>query len=148
MKSALFALAALAFAVLPVHAADMVVKDSAHDVKTTADRLQAAMEKNGITVFARVDHAKGAASIDQELPAMEVIIFGNPKLGTPLMQSNPAIGLDLPMKILVWDAAGATKIGYLAPEDLKARYGISDRDAVFETMTGALGKMTDGAGAQ
>ena len=137
----------LAFATQAL-AADLVTTESAHDVTTTVDRLAGIMEKNGITVFARVDHAAGAAGIGESLPAMEVIIFGNPKLGTPLMQANPEIGLDLPLKVLVWDAGGTTTIGYLAPDDLKARYGIEGRDKVFETMTGALAKMTGAAAAE
>ncbi len=125
----------------------LVTKQSNHDVKTTVDRLEAAVNKAGATVFARVDHAGGAAKVDMELQPMEVLVFGNPKLGTPIIQAAPEAGLDLPIKVLVWQDGDKVLIGYLEPQDLKARYGISGADKSFEMMTGALGKLTDAAAA-
>ena len=124
--------------------AQMITKPSGNDVKTTMDRLQAAVNKAGATVFARVDHAGGAAKVDMELQPMEVLIFGNPKLGTPLMQATPEMAIDLPMKVIAWeDDSGQTWIAYTDPGYLKARHGVEGKDKVFETMTGALGKITD-----
>ncbi|MEL6873233.1 MAG: DUF302 domain-containing protein [Pseudomonadota bacterium] len=126
--------------------AKLVTKPSAHSVSKTLDRLSGMLKSKGITIFARVDHAAGAKKAGLELPPTELLIFGNPKLGTPLMQSNRAIGADLPMKALAWeDKDGKVYLSYTAPAALKARYAIGDKDKVFQTMTGALGKFTDAA---
>jgi uncharacterized protein (DUF302 family) len=125
----------------------MITKQSANDVKTTADRLEAAIAKAGATLFARVDHAGGAGKVGMELAPMEVLIFGNPKLGTPIIKANPQAGLDLPIKVLVWQDGDAVKIGYLDPQALKARYSASGADKAFKMMAGALGKLTDAAAA-
>lgn len=113
---------------------------SAHDVPTTVARLENAIKARGAAVVAKVDHAAGAKSVGQELHPTVVVIFGNPRLGTPLMQSNQQAGLDLPMRIAVWqDAQGAVWLGYAAPKELAERYAIKDRDPVIQQMTGALG---------
>jgi len=84
-----------------------------------------------------------------ELPPTEILIFGNPKLGTPLMQANPEIAVDLPMKVLAWqDKAGKVWVAYTAPDALKARYGIADRDEVFKAMAAALQALTKAASGQ
>lgn len=130
--------------------ADNLVKlQSKYDVKETIDRLAAALEDKGVKVVARVDHAAGAKAAGQDLPAEEVLMFGNPKLGTPLMQSNPEIGIDLPMKVLAWqDKAGNVWVGFTAPDVIKARYAISDRDDAFTAMRTALDGLTKRASGQ
>lgn len=127
----------------------LVVKPSAHDVIETTDRLEQALSANeGITVFARVDHAQGASKVGAELPPTQLLIFGNPKLGTPLMQSAREIGIDLPMKALVWeDEAGEVWLAYNDPAWLAQRHGIEDQGQIIETMTGALDQLTDAATA-
>ena len=122
-----------------------IIKNSAASVEQTADKLVAAVEKAGAKVFARVDHAGGARSIDAELADMTLVMFGNPKIGTPIMQAAPKAGLDLPNRVLIWDEQGQTRIGYLDPAELKARYKVEGADKAFEVMTGALGKLTDAA---
>lgn len=144
----LVVLAALALALIGTARADegLIVKPSAHPVAQTLDRLEAVLGKKGIVVLARVDHAANAANAGLELPPTEVLIFGNPKLGTPLMQSARTIGIDLPMKALVWeDEAGDVFLAYNDPAWLAARHGIEDRTEVIETMSGALGALTDAA---
>jgi len=127
----------------------LVALESKYDVKETLDRLAAELDKRGIKVAARIDHAAGAKAIGMELPPIEVLMFGNPRLGTPLMQSAPAIGIDLPMKVLAWqDKAGKVWIGYTAPETLKARHDISDRDEVFRLMAAALDGLAKSASGQ
>ncbi|MBT6825675.1 MAG: DUF302 domain-containing protein [Rhodospirillales bacterium] len=122
----------------------LIIKDSDFGVAKTIDRLGIAMERKGIKIFKRINHAKGAMSIGMELAPAEILIFGTPKIGTPLMQSNPMIGLDLPLKALVWkDADGRVKLAYTDPTWLAMRYGITDRDEVFKKMAGALNKFTD-----
>src|SRR5271154_6759824 len=86
---------------------------SKYSVKDSLDRLEADLKAKNITVFARVDHAAGAASVAMPLRPTEVLIFGNPKAGTPLMQANQTIGIDLPLKMLGWqDADGKVWLAY------------------------------------
>lgn len=126
--------------------ATLITKPSKHSAAATLDKLTTLLESKGITIFARVDHAAGAAKIGTELPATELLIFGNPKLGTPLMTANRAAGIDLPMKALAWtDGSGKTYLSYTDPAVLKARWSIEGRDEVFAKMTGALDKMTTAA---
>ena len=131
---------------LSAQAADdgLIIKQSDFGVEKTIDRLGIALERAGIKVFARINHAKGAKSVGMDLSPTTTLIFGTPKIGTPLMRSNPAIGLDLPLKAVVWrDADGSVKLAYTDPRWLATRYGITDREPVFKKMTGALGKFTD-----
>lgn len=122
----------------------LIIKQSDFGVEKTIDRLGIALERAGIKVFTRINHAKGAKSVGLDLSPTTTLIFGTPKIGTPLMKSNPAIGLDLPLKAVVWrDADGSVKLAYADPNWLAARYGITDRAPVFKKMTGALGKFTD-----
>ena len=126
--------------------AQMVVKQSPYSVSKTLDRLTTIMQKKGITIFARVNHGSGAKSVGLDLKPTELLIFGNPKLGTPLMQAKREIGVDLPLKALAWeDDAGKVWLGYTKPDALKARHGVSGRDEVFKKMTGALDKLTGAA---
>ena len=139
---------AFVFAVSGTAAAQSLLlsQESKFPVKETADRLAKAIEEKGLKVAARVDHAAGAKAAGMEMLPAEVVLFGNPKLGTPLMLSNPESAIDLPMKMLVWqDKTGKVWIGYVAPDALKVRYGINDRDEVFKTMTGALAGLAKAA---
>ena len=124
----------------------LVTKKSTHNVATTLDRLEAALKKKGIAVVARVRHSAAAKKAGMTLRPTELLIFGNPKLGTPLMQSNQQIGLALPMKVLAYeDDKGQVWLAYKAPAAMVAAYGITDRDDVVKQMTGALDKLTDQA---
>ena len=141
----------LAFSAAPAsaQAPQLVTKKSAHDAAATVARLEEAIKKRGAAIVAKVDHAAAAKANGMELRPAVVVIFGNPKLGTPLMQSNPAAGLDLPMRVLVWqDAAGAVMAGYWPPSSLAAAHGIKDRDTVLKTMAGALDAITSEAVAK
>jgi uncharacterized protein (DUF302 family) len=121
----------------------MITKKSNHSVAATLDRLEAAVKEKGIAVAVRWDHAAAAKQVGMSLRPMQVLIFGNPKLGTPLMQSNPQAGVDLPLKALAWeDETGAVWLGYTAPADLAARYRIGDRAEVVQKMTGVLDALT------
>lgn len=147
MRSILYLVAVL-FLAAPVAHADqlMAVKESSHSVAKTLDRLTAIMQKKGITIFARVNHAAGAKKAGLELKPTELLIFGNPKLGTPLMQANRKIGVDLPLKALAWeDDSGKVWLGYTLPSALKERHAVTGRDEVFMKMTGALDKLTTAA---
>lgn len=120
-------------------AGSIVVTRSAHDVNETINRLEAALRAKGVTIFARIDHAANARGVDVALRPVQLLIFGNPKLGSPLLASNPMVGLDLPMKALAWeDADGKVWLGYTAAATIAERYRIEDRAAVIDKMTGAL----------
>jgi uncharacterized protein (DUF302 family) len=124
----------------------LVVKPSAYGVDETLDRLEQVLQKKGLTIFARIDHSAGAAKIQMQLRPTQVLIFGNPKMGTALMHSNQAVGIDLPMKVLAWkDEQGRVWIAYNDPGYLADRHQINDRGEVFKKMTGALAKLTDKA---
>lgn len=132
-----------------VNAQALVARESKFSVKETLDRLAVELEKRGMKVAARIDHAAGAKAVGMELPPTEVVMFGNPRLGTPLMLSAPAIAIDLPMRMVAWqDKAGKVWIGYTAPDTLKQRYAINDRDEQFKTMTGALDGLAKAAAGQ
>ena len=113
----------------------------------TMDRLVTEVRAKGLTVFARVDHAAGAKEAGLPLPPTEVLMFGNAKAGTPLMQSNQTIGIDLPIKVLVWqDASGSTWISYNDPAWLAARHGLGhDVEVPVKAMTGLLSALTHAA---
>lgn len=122
------------------------VIDSKYSVKETLDRLSAILTKKGIKVMARVNHAAGAKAAGLELPPTELLIFGNPKLGTPLMQTSRLIGLDLPMKVLAWQGKdGKTKLAYTKPSVLMSRHNVAGKDAIFGKMTKALAGLTAAA---
>ncbi len=124
----------------------LIVKPSAYSVKETLDRFEAVLKKMGITAFARIDHTGGAKTVGLELLPTQVIIFGSPKMGTPLMAANRKIGIDLPLKALVWrDAGGKVWLAYNDPEMLKSRHRIATRDKVFAKMAKALGGLSDAA---
>lgn len=147
MRRSAFVLALLLLPSAALAADDgMVRKESAHSVSGTIDRLQSALESKGLTIFARIDHAAGAAGAGLELRPTTVLIFGNPKLGTPLMQSAPTAALDLPQKALAYeDAEGTVHLVYNDPAWLAARHGITGRDEVLTTVAKALGAFSDAA---
>jgi uncharacterized protein (DUF302 family) len=113
---------------------------SSHGPKATMDRHEAEVKAKGVTVFARIDHAAGATAAGLSLRPTEVLIFGNAKAGTPLMQSVQTIGIDLPLKALVWqDASGSTWLSCNDPAWLAQRHGLgSETAAAVSMMTKAL----------
>jgi len=112
---------------------------SLHDVATTGDRLEQVLQKKGMKIFARINHAAGAATVDKELPPTELVIFGNPKVGAPLMLCSRSTGIDLPQKALIWqDGQGATWFSYNDPQYLKSRHDIQGCDPVLEKVSHAL----------
>ena len=109
----------------------------------TMDRLETAIRAQGMKVFARIDHAAGASEAGLELRPTEVIIFGNARGGTPLMQSAQTIGIDLPLKALVWeDASGTTWLSYNEPGWIAQRHGVANAEPVVSKMSAALSAMS------
>lgn len=100
---------------------------SRHSVKETIDRLAAGVAAKGIAVFARIDHAAGAASVGMDLRPTELLVFDNPKAGTPLMQADQRTGIDLPLKALAWqDADGKVWLSTDDPHGLARRHGLAE----------------------
>jgi uncharacterized protein (DUF302 family) len=109
--------------------------------KTTADRLESILKEKSMTVFIRINHAAGAQKVDQQLRPTELVIFGNPKVGTPLMQCSQNAAIDLPQKALIWeDEHGAVWFSYNDPAYLIERHEISGCESVVEKVTAALAK--------
>ena len=126
--------------------AELLRKESAATVKVTLDRLEAILKERGFTIFARVDHQAGAKSVSHELRPTELLIFGNPQGGTPMMQAEQTMGASLPLRALAWqDAAGKVWLGYDAVADIATARGLSkDHPAVIRTGE-ALKALTDAA---
>ncbi|MEM1340995.1 MAG: DUF302 domain-containing protein [Pseudomonadota bacterium] len=143
-RTAAYALTALALSVGQA-AADFAERRSADDVATVMDRLQAAVEGAGATVFARVDHGAGAASVDLELADAQLLIFGNPRLGTPAMQDDIRSGLVLPLRVLVYEDGAESVILWEPPVDMLADYTTSEGAEYLQRMTGALENLTEAA---
>ena len=127
--------------------AGLITIRSRHSVKATVDRLESALKAAGVSVFARIDHAAGAASVGMELRPTELLIFGNPRAGTPLMQAKQTIGIDLPLKLLAWeDADGAVWASYNDPAWLAARHELGEEAAAaVHALAAALTKFTEAA---
>ncbi len=112
---------------------------SSHDVKNTADRLGNILKEKGMNVFLRINHTEGARKVGQELRPTELLIFGNPKVGTPLMQCSQTMAIDLPQKAIIWqDESGQVWLTYNDPQYLAMRHGIDACKAVLDKVQNAL----------
>ncbi|WP_201594626.1 DUF302 domain-containing protein [Psychrobacter fulvigenes] len=124
----------------------LVTLQSNHSVKDTADKLASILESKGMTVFARVDHQKNAAGVNLELRPTQVIMFGNPKAGTPLMQCEQSVAIDLPQKILISeDADNKVWLSYNNPDYLKTRHDIQGCDTAIDNISKALSGISQAA---
>jgi uncharacterized protein (DUF302 family) len=113
----------------------------------TMSRLIEAIGSRGLTVFGQIDHAAAAREAGLELAAEEVVLFGNPRAGTPLMQSDPRVGVELPLRMLVWEDPDGTLLGYNDPLELAGRYGVEQHRATLEMMSALLAALAaDAAG--
>lgn len=116
---------------------------STHSAQKTADLLESFLSGKGMKIFARIDQAAEAAAVGLELRPTILLLFGNPKAGTPLMQQYPNLALDLPLKALVWEEAGKVHVTFNGPDELRERYNLPF--APFEAIPGLL-KSALGAG--
>jgi uncharacterized protein (DUF302 family) len=125
----------------------LVTVASALSPKDTMDRVEVEIAARGMTIFARVDHAGGAEAVGLPLPPTELLVFGNARGGTPLMQAVRTIGIDLPLKILVWqEADGRTWLGYNGPEWLARRHALGSQvEATTKAMRAALDAIAQAA---
>jgi uncharacterized protein (DUF302 family) len=113
---------------------------SSHDVKKTGDRLENALKEKGMTMFIRINHAQNAQTVGKTLRPTELIVFGNPKIGAPLMQKSQSVSIDLPQKALIWeDETGQVWFSYNDPQYMAKRHNITECDDVLKKMETALG---------
>ncbi|MGV7229969.1 MAG: DUF302 domain-containing protein [Nitrospirales bacterium] len=136
---------------LPTFAAEgLITRLSAYSVDTTMDRFEVAVKKRGLKIFARIDHAAAAKSVDLAMPPATVIVFGNPRLGTPNFIKTPTLAIDLPLKAIVWDdGKGQVFLSYNSAEYLYStiyvRHGISYNKAAVAPLENALKAIADEA---
>jgi uncharacterized protein (DUF302 family) len=149
VRTKLFALIAIiCLTGVQTMAADgLVTVRSSHDPKETMSRLEADVKARGLTIFAHVDHSAGAAAVGLPLRATDLLIIGNAKGGTPLMQMDQTMGIDLPLKVLIWqDQADATWLSYNDPGWLAKLHGLGkDAEPTVSALTGALRAIAEAA---
>ncbi|NDV92743.1 DUF302 domain-containing protein [Alteromonas sp. 345S023] len=128
-------------------ASDGLIKyESQYAVKETADRFENILKSKGLTLFARVNHQKNAQDVNLDLRATEVIIFGNPKVGTPLMQCTQDVAIDLPQKVMVSeDENKKVWLTYNNPNYLMQRHDIQGCDEVISKISDVLTKLSNAA---
>ncbi len=125
------------------HVAGMITIKSANSVKVTLDKLEAILKKKNITIVTRWSHDAGARKVGITLRKTELLIFGNPKLGSHFFTSKQTAGIDLPLKALAWeDAKGQVWLSYNDPAYIAKRHGVNDRSKIVAKMSGALKKLT------
>lgn len=126
----------------------LITIESTYSVQETMDRLETALEANDLIIVARIDHAANAENAGMELRPTQLLIFGNPRLGTQLMQNAQTAGIDLPQKFLAWeDADGTVYLSYNDPIYLADRHGISGQDDVLQQISRALAMLAENATA-
>jgi len=122
----------------------MISKKSKYSVSATIDKLEKVLKSKGITIAVRWKHSDRANKVNIPLRSTELLIFGNPKLGSHMFTSNQTAGIDLPMKALAWkDESGVVWLTYNDPAYIARRHKISDRDHIVKKMTGALNNFTN-----
>jgi uncharacterized protein (DUF302 family) len=119
----------------------MIVTRSPHPYEQTCRRLTEAIERRSLTVFTRIDHAAGAREAGLEMPDEQVVVFGNARAGTPLMISDPQVGIELPLRVLIWAGEGGVSLGFRDPRELDGTYAISGHAQTLEQMATLLGEV-------
>lgn len=147
MRHLLIAVLLVFFSVASVNAENgLVTIKSSHSVKKTVDRLESVLTEKGMTVFTRINHTDGAKKVGLELRPTELLIFGNPKVGTPLMQCSQSAAIDLPQKALVYeDTEGQVWLTYNDPHYLANRHKITGCDEVIKKIEKALKNFSNAA---
>src|SRR5690242_15079880 len=119
----------------------MVELTASGDAEQIEARLREALDAHGLQLFARIDHAAGARKADVDLGADVLVIFGNTRVGTPLMQADPRVGIELPLRVLIWEDAGGTHVGYLDPRELADRYALDGQGPTLERQAAVLAEL-------
>jgi uncharacterized protein (DUF302 family) len=125
----------------------VIVRRSASGYADTFRALLAAIDRRGLTVFARLDHAGGAREAGMELADEEVVVFGSPRSGTPLMQSDPRIGIELPLRILIWREGDEVLLGHRDPRELTESYDVGQHRSALQQMAALLDELSAEAGS-
>ena len=124
----------------------IITKTSQQSFDATYEKVRNIIENNpNLKILLELNHQANAASVDLKLAPTRIIMFGNPRLGTPLMQAGDFTGLDLPQKILVTEKDGVVSLSYNDPMYLKERHNIVEKDEVLQKVSGALDKITTAA---
>lgn len=124
----------------------LLIRSSPQSPSQTVDNVKKILQTKAITLFALVDHASEAHKVGMHLAHEQLLIFGDPKIGTFLMQENPLIGIELPLKVLVWqNAEGATQIAYRDPISLGKDYGIEKNAPILKQLSEAMMRLVDQA---
>lgn len=119
---------------------------SQFSVSETGDRFEAILQEKGLTLFSRIDHAQNAASVEKTLPATQLIIFGNPNVGTPLMQCSRTVAIDLPQKVLIWlDQSEQVWLAYNDPNYLLQRHTLAGCEELIERIDQILSNLATAA---
>ena len=122
----------------------LITKESRYDFDKTIEKLEMAISKRNLKIFTKIDHKAGADSVELKLRPTTLLIFGNPKAGTLLMQDNQLVGLDLPLKMVVTkDAHSKVSVTYLDPEEIEDRYDLENSEKVIDNIKKALAAITD-----
>ncbi len=147
MRQILYTITALFFLTTQAYADNGIISvKSSHEVKATADRLEKILKQKGMTVFIRINHAAGAQKVGKKLRPTELVVFGNPKVGTPLMQCSQSTAIDLPQKALIWeDEKGQVWLSYNDPHYLVERHGITGCAEVIKKVEKALSNFANAA---
>ena len=111
------------------------------DAEEVEARLREALDAHQLQLFARIDHAAGARNADVELEANVLLIFGNTHVGTPLMQADPRVGIELPLRMLIWQDGQGAHLGYLDPRELADRYALEGQQQTLERQAAVLNKL-------
>ncbi|WP_194775719.1 DUF302 domain-containing protein [Pararhodonellum marinum] len=144
LQSILFLLLTTSFSMLAT-AQDLIVKQSNNDHETTLKKLKFGINDMGLNLVQHIDHAEAAGKANMDLNPTDVLIFGNPEVGTKLMKENPQVAIELPLKILVYKEGSITFIGYENPNRLIQTYQLDNQREVLSKMKEALEKITDEA---
>jgi uncharacterized protein (DUF302 family) len=123
----------------------MTVTRSRDGYAETSARLLDAIQARGLRVFARIDHAAAAREAGLALSEEEVVVFGSPKAGTPLMQDDPRIGIELPLRMLIWREGSSTMLGYNDPRELVDRYSVAEHARTLDEMSSLLAALASEA---
>ena len=147
MKRIILSVIAILLYTVPLLAAEGVITvPSNFGVEETANRMESILKDKGMTLFNRINHSKGASSVGIEIRDTELLVFGNPKVGSPLMKCQQIIAIDLPQKALIWkDSRDVVHISYNDPRYLQSRHNVSGCEEVFTKIAKALAGITKAA---
>jgi uncharacterized protein (DUF302 family) len=145
----LFLIITFLFSSIALAESGLVSVRSNHSVTETGNRLESILKEKGMKIVVRINHAAGAGSVDLKLRPTELLIFGNPKVGTPLMQCEQTVAIDLPQKMLIWeDESGEVWLTYNDPGYLADRHGIQGCEENIQKVKGALANFARAAAAK